>query len=321
MGELSALAATLFKQGISRKGVLDGLALLSAQADIADVALKDLARVMPELMGLMAAKGFKGERALTQIGAAMQIIGRGTGGKAEEARTQFNAMIRDVERNAKKLKGKGIEIFDPKTGKLRDLDKLMGEIVQKVDPKEERKFFSDEGLKALAQFRGAFAGGSLDKKAAGLYQAAGTGFKSLEDQFKIAVTGIAAESEKVKRAMAALDEVFQRVGKSAIVWTAQNPAAAAATAVGGYAALKGGGALVRGLLGRLGRGKGIAGAAGGALGGPAGALGIPVFVTNMPGAFSPLGGGAGGPGWRSPGTRCRPCRARCTRLPGAPRVG
>lgn len=282
MADLATVAATMFKQGFTPKQVTDGLALLSKQADIADVALKDLSRVMPELMGLMAGKGFTGTRALTQIGAAMQIIGRGTAGKAEEARTQFNAMIRDIERNAKKLKGKKIDIYaDAKTGKLKDINAIMGEIVSKVGSTEERKFFSDEGLKALAQFRLAFKGGKLDAKAAGLYKAQGTTFDSLKKQYEIAVGGIAAESEKVKRSLAELDEAFQKHGKRLINWAAENKGTAAAAAGGGLLALKFGPALLGRIGGLLRRKLGKKGDAGDLTD----AAGVQkVYVVNMPGS-------------------------------------
>lgn len=282
MKELATISAALMQSlNLKPKGAVDAMAKLNEQSRAGSVNMRKAARVLPELLAAGAGYGFKGTRGATQMGMLLQTAGGAYGGKAEEARTGALAVLRDLTKNAAKLKKMGVQVFDPNApGQMRDIDKVMGEIVAKTGgviagKKGMGSIFTEESIKAAMAFTNRGAVGS--QLAAGKRGGMGT----IAEQLERKLTGVAAESEKVKKAMAALDAGFQETGKKLLAWAAQNPLMAGGAAAGGWGAMKGAGMLFRWLAGRGGKG------AGGGLGGLGGKP-IPVYVVNNP------GGGAGG---------------------------
>ena len=303
MTDLAGITGPLLNaMGLEPKGAVIALAKLSEQARFGAVRMKDAARVLPKLLSAGAGYGFKGLAGAQQMGTLLQVAGVASGGSAEEAMTGSMALLRDLQKAAKGkgggLLGKmGVRIRTA-TGDLRDPTEIMAEVLRATGGQVGGKrglgaIFTEESIRAAMAYKGAFdqrsgkwaAGGAVaTAQAAGQRGGAGT----VAEQLRLLTTGIAADSERVHKALNDLDIAFQRTGKNILAWGAQNPYKAGAAAVGGYLGLKALGPLAGWLLRGMGKG-----AAAGGLGGAKGALGIPVFVTNMPGTFSPLGGGGG----------------------------
>ncbi len=280
MKQLATISAALMNSlGLKPKGAIDALARLNEQSRAGAINMKKAAAVLPELLAAGSGYGFKGQRGTKQMGTLLQTAGAAYGGKAAEAKTGAVALMRDLTKNAKKLKKMKVNVFDPKDPKkMRDIDKIMSEIMKKTGgaiagKKGLGQIFTEESIKTALAFKQA--------KSIKRVQAAGErgSMGTIQTQLNKKVTGVAAESEKLKKALAGLDAAFQTHGKAMLTWAAKNPMLAAGAAAGGYGALKLGG----GILGRLLKGKGgIEG-----LVKAGGSKGLPVYVTNMGG----LGGG------------------------------
>jgi len=279
--------------GLTPKGAIQGLTKLAAQANAATIKFSDLARVAPAVFSLAAGRGFTGQRAVDQIGSLLQGLGKGTGGNADRAKTQFDAILRALtdKTNLKLLQKKGINPFKDDKGNLKDIDKLLASIFQKFKGAQQLgKIFKDSesnaGILTLAKqtdATGKFAKGSAFRNA----QIAGrTAKKSdVSAAIKVKETGVARESEQFKKLLARFDQWLQTFGRKLIAFVSADPKKAALIAGGSFVALK----VAKGLLGRLFRG---ASGGGGAGSGFNGAVGVQrVFVVNMTGG---AGGGAAG---------------------------
>jgi len=128
--------------------------------------LSSLAKEGPKIFAAYAATGRQGTQAVTELGAALQIIMRGAGSEPE-AVTAFEALIRDITRpeTVKKLKEiGGIQVFEPeelKKGRevMRSLPALMEEIVTKSKGLSSNLALinlSDEAKRALKPVIGEF---------------------------------------------------------------------------------------------------------------------------------------------------------------------
>lgn len=312
MKKLAVIDALFIKQGFDLEQRTKGFAALVQQADAGTVALKDMARILPEVMGVGGGFGFTGQRGIQQLGTALQVVGEPLGGKAEESRTVLLRLLQELSKNAKKIGkrkgagGLGVQVFDEATGGMRNITDIMREIIQATGGKIQGKrglgaFFGDEALKGATAFAGAFRGGGVGKVlGAG---AAATG-ADIEAMYKRRVEGVAKEFEKVQRGLGKLDSAVQKFGSTILGFALQDPLKTAGVAGGGYAAIKILPAIARFLMKRpAGGGAGGAGMGGVGLGGVQ-----PVFVVNMPGAtpwqaagygLGP-GGGAGGAGKKPP---------------------
>lgn len=303
MADLAKVAATMIGTlGQSPKQAERTVAALNAQAERGTIAMSDLARTLPEIAATARSSG----QDILSMGAAMQAVGRAVGGNADRAKFALIALMAQLEQNSKAIKKSlGIEVFriDPKTGAqvLRDVGDLMAEILratggQVTGKKGLNKFFNLESRRALKGFQSSFNLQTGAYRRTGDYaatRAAGRGdvFGVLETQFQRRVQGVAAEAEKLRQALAKVEAQFLDFGKRALANVVANPGRALALSVGGAAALKFGptliGALVKRLMTRRGGAGGLQG-----LAGASGGRGIPVYVTNLPGASSMIGGAA-----------------------------
>ncbi|HIF6018638.1 TPA: phage tail tape measure protein [Vibrio parahaemolyticus] len=109
---------------------------LNKQGKSGAFTLASLANFGPQLFAAYASTGRQGIEAVTELGAALQVI-RGGVGSDEQAVTAFEAIIRDITSpdRVKKLKELGnIDVFDPEKLKegievMRPLPVLMDEII------------------------------------------------------------------------------------------------------------------------------------------------------------------------------------------------
>ena len=94
--------------------------------------MKDLAALGPRTIAAYTATGRSGAKALIEMGAALQVIRRGTG-SSEQAATAFEAVMRNLTSPDKqqKLRSLGVSVRDSLTGEFRPITELMTEIVEK----------------------------------------------------------------------------------------------------------------------------------------------------------------------------------------------
>ncbi|MDQ3295071.1 MAG: phage tail tape measure protein [Myxococcota bacterium] len=91
--------------------------------EISDLA-GELAKVAPQFGAFAGSRSVAG---MSELGAMLQVTRQGFGG-AEEAATGFNGLMTQIQRNAKKLRKAGVEIIDPKTGKMKNLLSIVRQI-------------------------------------------------------------------------------------------------------------------------------------------------------------------------------------------------
>lgn len=143
----------------SSEAAMKAIDTLNMQGKQGAFTLANMAKEGPKIFAAYAATGREGASAVTELGAALQIIRQGVGSDAE-AVTAFESIIRDITRpeTVKKLKQLGnIDVFDPeklKQGKevMRSLPVLIEEIVTKsggLSSKLSMLNLTDEAKRAL----------------------------------------------------------------------------------------------------------------------------------------------------------------------------
>lgn len=301
MSDLATITSVMMTtMEMSPKGALKALDQLNQQTIAGTITLEKLAAVLPEVLSSGTAYGFKGARAVQQLGTALQVAGTTSGGKAEIARTQVKALLRDLTKNAPKIKKLlNVDVFDKK-GQMKNIDVVMAAILKKTKGKMVGKrglgaIFTADSTNLAAAYGNAFDQTGKYKKEGVVSKVSnstqGDSSKALDEQYKRRTQGIAKQAEQVKRGMAKADAALQTHGKRLMAWVASNPELAAALGLGGVVAVKAGPALLKGLLSR--------GASGGGGGGAAGLMGAAtvqrVFVVNMGvGGMGGVGGAATG---------------------------
>ncbi|OUS51470.1 hypothetical protein BM607_009440 [Shewanella sp. SACH] len=136
---IGGIFTELKKLGISSsEDAMKSIDTLNKQGKSGAFTLASLANYGPQIFAAYAATGRQGTEAVTELGAALQVIREGSGSDAE-AVTAFTSIIRDITNpdRVKKLKELGnIDVFDPeklKSGveQMRPLSQLMTEITVK----------------------------------------------------------------------------------------------------------------------------------------------------------------------------------------------
>lgn len=165
--DIGSIFTELKKLGVeSQKAAMMAIDTLNIQGKEGAFRLSSLAKEGPKIFAAYAATGRQGTQAVTELGAALQIIMRGAGSEPE-AVTAFEALIRDITRpeTVKKLKEiGGIQVFEPeelKKGRevMRSLPALMEEIVTKSKGLSSNLAMinlSDEAKRALKPVIGEF---------------------------------------------------------------------------------------------------------------------------------------------------------------------
>jgi len=294
VAELATIASTLIATlGMSPTKALAAITQFNAQAIQGQIGMRDLAKIIPQIMGTGVGKGFKGSRAVGQLGTLLQVAGQLTPGHPEEARTKALALMRDLKKAAKTLEDEfDIRVLD-KDKNLRDIDELMKAILIKTGgtlmTKKDKDLFTDESAGVAGIYKsmfdltsGEFKKGSAQARVAG----AKGGMVAIEKQYRLRTEGIAKEAEAVKGALKTLEEGLHKHGSKLISWIAENPYTAGGAAAGGVMAYKFGPSIIKGLFAaavKRGRGGAGGGVASGLMGLPGGGV-QPVYVVNLPGA-------------------------------------
>ncbi|MFM5095782.1 hypothetical protein ACEUCJ_19175 [Aeromonas rivipollensis] len=287
---------------------------LNLQGKQGAFTLGNMAKEGPKIFAAYAATGRQGASAVTELGAALQIIRQGVGSDTE-AVTAFESIIRDLTRpdTVKKLKQLGnIDVFDPeqlKQGKevMRSLPALIEEIVTKsggLSSKLADLNLTDEAKRALKPVIAEFVQTGDVKAFDEFLKLSGDGSTTLNDA-AVAASDFAASLQLVSNSWSqfANQQLAAPIAELANAINSLEPDAVQnwletgkniALVVGGLVAVKKGVDAVRwtkGVWDAAKPGKGGAGGMGGAM---ADLGATPVYVVNMPG--SGFGGGGMGAG-------------------------
>ena len=276
---------------------------LNLQGKEGAFTLASLAKEGPKIFAAYAATGRQGTDAVTELGAAIQIIRQGVGSDAE-AVTAFESIIRDLTRpeTVKKLKQLGnIDVFDPeqlKQGRevMRSLPVLIEEIVTKsggLSSKLSMLNLTDEAKRALKPVIAEFVQ-TGDVKAFDKFMGlSGDGTTTLNDA-AVAAGDFAASLQLISNSWSqfADKQLAEPIAELADAINSLEPDAVQnwletgkniALVVGGLVAVKKGIDAVKWTKGVWDAAKPSKGGAGG-LGGAMADLGAtPVYVVNMPG--------------------------------------
>lgn len=303
----------------SSEAAMRAIDTLNLQGKQGAFTLGNMAKEGPKIFAAYAATGRQGASAVTELGAALQVIRQGVGSDAE-AVTAFESVIRDLTRpeTVKKLKQLGgIEVFEPeqlKEGKevMRSLPVLIEEIVKKSKGLSSNLAglnLTDEAKRALKPVLAEFVQTSDVKAFDEFLTLSGDGTTTLNDA-AVAASDFAASLQLVSNSWSqfANQQLAEPIAELADAINSLDPDAVQnwletgkniALVVGGLVAVKKGIDAVKWTKGVWDAAKPSKGGAGG-LGGAMADLGAtPVYVVNMPGGG--MGGGAMGPG-DMPGT-------------------
>lgn len=287
----------------SSEAAMRAIDTLNMQGKQGAFTLANMAKEGPKIFAAYAATGREGASAVTELGAALQIIRQGVGSDAE-AVTAFESIIRDITRpeTVKKLKQLGnIDVFDPeklKQGKevMRSLPVLIEEIVTKsggLSSKLSMLNLTDEAKRALKPVIAEYVQTGDVKAFDEFLKLSGDGSTTLNDA-AVAASDFAASLQLVSNSwnqfankqlaapIAELADAINSLEPDAVQnWleTGKN----IALVVGGLVAVKKGIDAVKWTKGVWDAAKPSKGGAGG-LGGAMADLGAtPVYVVNMPG--------------------------------------
>lgn len=293
----------------SSEATMKAIDTLNLQGKGGAFRLDQLAKEGPRIFAAYAATGRKGVEAVTELGAALQVIKGGVGSESE-AVTAYEALIRDLTRpeTVKKLKQLGnIDVFDPeelKKGRevMRSLPALMEEVVVKskgLSTNLAMINLSDEAKRALNSVIGEYKKEGEIKSFDKFLQMAGDGKTTIDDAAQAAgdfagslqlISNSWSEfsnkqlSKPIEDLAQAINSLEPDAVQNWLEWGKN-----AALVVGGVIAVKKSVDAFRwgkGIWDAAKPGKGGAGGLGGAIG----SLGAtPVYVVNMPGGG--LGGG------------------------------
>lgn len=314
----------------SSEAAMKAIDTLNMQGKQGAFTLANMAKEGPKIFAAYAATGREGASAVTELGAALQIIRQGVGSDAE-AVTAFESIIRDITRpeTVKKLKQLGnIDVFDPeklKQGKevMRSLPVLIEEIVTKsggLSSKLSLLNLTDEAKRALKPVIAEYVQTGDVKAFDEFLKLSGDGSTTLNDA-AVAASDFAASLQLVSNSwnqfanqqlaapIAELADAINSLEPDAVQnWleTGKN----IALVVGGLVAVKKGIDAVKWTKGVWDAAKPGGGSKPGGAGGGFADLGaMPVYVVNMPGGGMgggtdlPGGGGGSGGGQGKPGTK------------------
>jgi hypothetical protein len=307
--DIGALGAEFLKFGIVAKDdVAKAFAILNDQGKAGAFTMKNLASLGPRVVSAYAAAGRSGVPALREMGAALQVIRKGTGSD-EQAATAFEAMMRTFADGAKlkEFKKEGIQLFDPEklkkgTRELRPINELMVEIISKTkgDSVKLSNLFDAEAMRAfnssVAEFKQTGSVESLKQ----FLNVQGDVNRLTADSAKVSHTAAGAwrslstagkqfADNNLSKPLQELADWVGKLDPTQVQEFFENAKTAALGFLAVWATVKAakiGGGIVRGAGGLIGS---VTGGAKGGLGGAAGAAGTtPVYVVNMP------AGGMGG---------------------------
>lgn len=149
---IGGLYSEIQKMALSAEEAATAVSTLAVQGNNGAFVMKDLATLGPRTIAAYTATGRSGAQALIEMGAALQVIRRGTG-SSEQAATAFESVMRNLTSPDKqqKLRSLGIEVRDSFTKEFRPITELMTEIVEKSGGSLETlgKIFDSEAVRAF----------------------------------------------------------------------------------------------------------------------------------------------------------------------------
>lgn len=150
--DIGGLYSEIQKMGLSAEEAATAVSTLAVQGNNGAFVMKDLASLGPRTIAAYTATGRSGTKALVEMGAALQVIRRGTG-SSEQAATAFEAVMRNLTSPDKqqKLRLLGVEVRDGLTKEFRPITEIMTEIVEKSGGSLETlgTIFDSEAVRAF----------------------------------------------------------------------------------------------------------------------------------------------------------------------------
>lgn len=240
--DLAVISSKLIEQGFTPSAAFGVIETLNAQANQATVSLKDVGRVVSELISAGGAygKAFSGAEGVKGLGELLQVGGSALG-NAERAKTGSLAVLRDLAGKEAMLSKKfGVAIFSDKEKKnVRSMRDIMTDIAKATGgaiggKKGLNKIFSAESMGVAAGFLK-----SLEQSKSGggiLFKLDMGSSADIESQYKVRMDGVAKEAQQVKIALAQLENGITRYGMSLIAAAGKDPIEAAGLATGALTA-------------------------------------------------------------------------------------
>lgn len=288
VGAAAALSSNL---NVDPSQMLAALDALTAQGKSGKIELRDMAAELPGLTGQFSQFGTVGAKGAVELGAALQVMAQGFG-TASETATGMQSLMTAFVKNAGRLKGIGVNVFD-KNGKARDFMVVLSELIDKSkgDPRVLQHVLGrQEAVQAIIPF---LKEGRVEYER--LVQVGGRGgeimsdFREKSESAPVKMAKAMAQfkavfNEALMKNLDAIVAAFTSIMK-ALSWMASHPEAMAALAI----AFKGGGVI--GTIGGLGMnlsgggaGGGLGGAAAGGAVNAAGARGLNMLGRGLQGA-------------------------------------
>lgn len=295
---IGGLYSEIQKMGLSAEDAATAVSTLAVQGNNGAFVMKDLAALGPRTIAAYTATGRSGAKALVEMGAALQVIRRGTG-SSEQAATAFEAVMRNLTSPDKqqKLRSLGVEVRDTYTKEFRPITELMTEIIEKSEGSLETlgTIFDGEAVRAFNSAIGEYQktgvvssfkefnemlddGSYLEKAAAENANTLAANLKNVQTSFvKFVNSEPIGVLGKLNKLLNYLGENPERFSK---VFTA------IAVGVGSIAAVKG----LASVLNLISGIKGLKSGGNISIGSNVGGAGMPVYVTNWGGkaGASPL---------------------------------
>ncbi|MBS4046190.1 MAG: tail tape measure protein [Alphaproteobacteria bacterium] len=303
-GAAGADVGSMFADAFEKFGIKDSAQILAATDAIAAqgkagaFTLANLATQGSRVTSAYAVTGRQGVQAMTEMGAALQMIRRGVS-SPEQAATAFEALLRTLQDadKVKMLKAGGIQIMDPKNPKvMRSVIDIMQDIIKKTggDALKLSQVFDSEAMRA---FNGAVA----EFKQTGGFESFGK-FLDAGGDGSTLLTDSARAAKEASAAMQSLKTVYTTFSTAALTGpirffadqingikpeNLERAMRALAWGAAGVGALVVGVKAIQGIRATKNaidwvRGAGQPGAAPGRGAGPAGAGIVAVRVTNWP---------------------------------------
>lgn len=155
---IGGLFAEFEKMKLGTEDIAIAMDTLATQGNNGAFTLANLAALGPRTINAYRAVGRDGVEALTEMGAALQVIRRGTG-SSEQAATAFEAVMRNLTNpdKQKALRSMGVDVRDME-GQFRPITDLMEEIVVKSNGSLEvlGSVFDAEAVRAFNSAIGEF---------------------------------------------------------------------------------------------------------------------------------------------------------------------
>ncbi len=153
LGKLLASIRNVFKgsgQNILPTAYMDFVEILSAQGDIAQVNLKNLAEYGEEIFGAFKGAGLVSRKDFVTFGALLQTAGEA--GTPAAAATAARRFLDELFAKSGDLSSKfGVNVFKPGTEELRDLDIVINELFEKTGGSVTKlqEIFTERAIKPL----------------------------------------------------------------------------------------------------------------------------------------------------------------------------